>query len=275
MEIYKDRSGISQPSFSYEESSMMPRPTVESLEDRMMFSGGPLADASLPVATQGAVDRFTHVYDMSLEVAPAARPVPTEVAATPVRPVTDTASHVTLLASEDHSILIGVYTQAQPLQANMHPAIAAISKRGSESLNQLDTQSYAGRPPSVRPMSAPPIAKRRVLLIEDDKTSRIALATLLKRRGWVVISASTLKEGLSQLKEQQPDNVIVDLMLPDGEGESVVQQIRDSHLAARVTVMTGVSDPVRLANLNRMHPESILSKPINVAALLREMAKAA
>jgi DNA-binding response OmpR family regulator len=65
--------------------------------------------------------------------------------------------------------------------------------------------------------------------------------------------------------------VIVDLMLPDGDGEQVVQQIRDAHMGSKVIVMTGVSDPDRLAKLDELHPESILNKPIDVAALLRAM----
>jgi len=140
-------------------------------------------------------------------------------------------------------------------------------------LARHDFQSYGGMPPSALPTMQPPSGKGTVLLIEDDATSRVALTTILKRRGWKVVSASTMAEGMRQLVTD-PENVIVDLMLPDGDGEQVLQEIRDSHLSAKVTVMTGVSDPARLHRLHDLHPEQILNKPINLAALMRSLGRA-
>ena len=237
---------------------------VESLEERSLFSGS-VSMVLQPTALQPA-HYSSQVYEMPLSAKTA--PV-LGVAAAPVRVAARlTTGHVEIRPSDDDGVITGVYLDAQPLQRLSHPVEAAISFRGTDALQRHDPQSFAGRPPTARKSANPSTTKRRVLLIEDDPTSRMALATLLTRRGFVVTSASTVADGLSQLSDH-PDNVIVDLMLPDGEGERVLQEIRKSHLHSRVTVMTGVSDPARLERLTKLHPESVLSKPVNIAALLR------
>jgi DNA-binding NarL/FixJ family response regulator len=58
-------------------------------------------------------------------------------------------------------------------------------------------------------------------------------------------------------------------MLPDGDGASVLRQIREAKLNCRVAVTTGVSDPRRLDILSTLKPDLVLRKPIDVQQLLR------
>ena len=246
--------------------SVRPNPTpvqVESLEDRTLYSGGVAKAVESSVASKGDVYEFSLHHN-----APAKPPVAGPAAADPQ---TDSMA-IRWVDSGDAGVLAGVYV-APALAASSHPMETAVSARGTHTLNVIDSQSFAGRPPSTKKGTMPKTVQRTVLLVEDDPTSRLALATLLRRRGWNVTVATTVAEGLRQLSDR-PDNVIVDLNLPDGDGERVVRQIRDSHATSRVTVMTGVDDPARLSRLNQLHPESVLNKPVNVAALLRSMSMA-
>ncbi|WP_333874183.1 response regulator [Methylobacter sp.] len=68
--------------------------------------------------------------------------------------------------------------------------------------------------------------KPLILIIEDDQQTRRLLKTNLCNRGWRVIEAENGKNGLSLVKSDSPDLVILDLGLPDIDGISVTKRLR-------------------------------------------------
>lgn len=65
-----------------------------------------------------------------------------------------------------------------------------------------------------------------ILIIEDDPQTRRFLKTTLCNRGWRIIEAENGKTGLAMIKSDNPDLVILDLGLPDIDGISVTQRLR-------------------------------------------------
>ena len=65
-----------------------------------------------------------------------------------------------------------------------------------------------------------------ILIIEDDPQTRRFLKTTLCNRGWRIIEAENGKTGLSMIKTDSPDLVILDLGLPDIDGISVTKSLR-------------------------------------------------
>jgi DNA-binding response OmpR family regulator len=112
------------------------------------------------------------------------------------------------------------------------------------------------------------MANRHLLVVEDDLASRRAIRTVFTLRGWDVSSVATVTEAL-RLLDPPPDCVLLDLMLPDGEGEAVLRAVRNRNLPTRVVVTTGSSDPDRLRDLDRMGPDAVLNKPLNVNDVCR------
>jgi CheY-like chemotaxis protein len=111
-------------------------------------------------------------------------------------------------------------------------------------------------------------SKGNILIVEDDQVSASALRTILKRLGWDVVEALTVAEGLVSLN--QPLNaIILDLMLPDGDGAVVLDRVRRVNPKCRVAVTTGVSDPERLKKLKAQGPDLVWMKPIDLQALVR------
>lgn len=68
--------------------------------------------------------------------------------------------------------------------------------------------------------------KPLILVIEDDSQTRRLLKTNLCNRGWRVIEAENGKSGLSLVKCDSPDLVILDLGLPDMDGISLTKRLR-------------------------------------------------
>jgi DNA-binding response OmpR family regulator len=132
----------------------------------------------------------------------------------------------------------------------------------------------------------------RLLIVEDDAASADAMRALFVRRGWEVRVAGSVGEALplvsggaglrGEAKAQAeakadaqgdawPDWVVLDLMLPDGDGEAVLEAIRAGGVGVRVVVATGVYDERRIAALARLSPDAVYHKPIDVKRLLRLM----
>lgn len=112
--------------------------------------------------------------------------------------------------------------------------------------------------------------KGTILLVEDDDLSARALTEILRRLGWSVWLARTVRDARHQL-QRSFDAVILDLMLPDGDGVAVLRQIRRHNLSTIVAVTTGLTDPDRLQQINSLSQNLVLQKPINLAALLQRL----
>ncbi|RJX40469.1 DNA-binding response regulator [Paenibacillus pinisoli] len=69
--------------------------------------------------------------------------------------------------------------------------------------------------------------KRKVLIIDDEEDLVRLLATVLQKEGIEqIVTAGTAQEGLRQFHLHAPDLVLLDIMLPDGEGYEVCKEMR-------------------------------------------------
>ena len=111
-----------------------------------------------------------------------------------------------------------------------------------------------------------PPPKPRLLIVEDDRATRVALVALFRRLGLEVESVETLAEARARLVAR-PDFVVLDLMLPDGNGIEVLRHIRSAGLPVRVAVTTGVFDWHLLDDVRKLGPERLFQKPVDAAKL--------
>lgn len=120
------------------------------------------------------------------------------------------------------------------------------------------------------------MATNRLLVVDDDSATRWALRAIFSRQGWDVIVAETVAEGLKAL-EQAPRCVILDLNLPDGDGETILLAIRSRGLETPVAVCSGTTDPARVAAVMALRPEVLLAKPYDLGPVMHlcEMARSA
>jgi DNA-binding response OmpR family regulator len=78
----------------------------------------------------------------------------------------------------------------------------------------------------------------RLLVVEDDRNLREALAETLSDEGYEVSTAPTLVEARAALKRAAIDVLVLDLMLPDGDGSSLCAEVKRSGAATRVLMLT-------------------------------------
>jgi DNA-binding response OmpR family regulator len=84
----------------------------------------------------------------------------------------------------------------------------------------------------------PSAAGPRVLVVEDDPNLRLTLVDNLEEEGYVVEAASTLAEARAKWKATGFDVVVLDIMLPDGDGYSLCRELRQAGTSSRVLMLT-------------------------------------
>lgn len=84
----------------------------------------------------------------------------------------------------------------------------------------------------------------KILVVDDDTTDRMMMQRSLRKSGLeaVVIEATGAHEALQQLADSNFDCALLDYMLPDGDGLSVLRTLREACNTTPVVMLTGVGD---------------------------------
>src|SRR3954468_12298492 len=115
------------------------------------------------------------------------------------------------------------------------------------------------------------MAVHRLFVVDDDPATRDALRDAYTRMGWQVSVAGTVAEALALLDaEPEPCCLILDLVLPDGDGTAVLEKVREKGLRTHVAVCTGTVDLARPKAVAALRPDAMLPKPIRLPEVWTE-----
>jgi DNA-binding NtrC family response regulator len=114
----------------------------------------------------------------------------------------------------------------------------------------------------------------RVLVVEDDVPQREGLRLLLKALPIEVESAGTVAEAACLLEKQPYHAVLLDLVLPDGNGSAILALARDHKLPAPIIIMTGHGDAATVESCLAAGAFDYLSKPFSRLELLAVLRRA-
>lgn len=114
-----------------------------------------------------------------------------------------------------------------------------------------------------------------VLIVDDDVNAVTGLAELVAREGgFTTATASTLKEAREQMARERPDVVLLDIMLPDGSGMELFQDI-ESRSTTEVVLITAYASLQTSIEALRLGAADYLTKPINIKQLKSILARVA
>ncbi len=83
------------------------------------------------------------------------------------------------------------------------------------------------------------LADKSLLIVDDDNTFRDRLARAMEKKGFKVIQADSVSQGINQVKNAPPAFAVVDLRLGDGSGLEVVKEIRKVKKDSKAIMLTG------------------------------------
>jgi len=110
--------------------------------------------------------------------------------------------------------------------------------------------------------------RRRLLVVEDDRTLRQALTFNLSREGYEVTAAADGETGLEAARSERLDLIILDVMLPGMSGVEVLRVLRGEGIATPVIVLSAKGDEIdRVVGL-KVGADDYVAKPFSRPELL-------
>jgi DNA-binding response OmpR family regulator len=119
-------------------------------------------------------------------------------------------------------------------------------------------------------------AMKRILCIEDEPEMIDLIRLILGRRGFEVLGAAGGTAGLQEVREQLPDLVLLDLMMPDMDGWEVYQQMKadESTRNIPVIVVTAKAQSIdKVLGLHIAKVDDYIAKPFSPHDLLTSVEK--
>ena len=108
-----------------------------------------------------------------------------------------------------------------------------------------------------------------VLIVDDERHNRELLEVMLRPEGYVLLSATTGEEALALVQRQQPDLILLDVMMPGMDGYEVARKIKGNPATEGIPVimLTALDDRnSRMLGLSA-GAEDFLTKPLDRAEL--------
>jgi CheY-like chemotaxis protein len=114
---------------------------------------------------------------------------------------------------------------------------------------------------------------RRVLVIEDDASSRYGLRSLLESEGYEVAEAASLAEAEELAFKVRPDVVVLDITLPDGDGAEWIRLLtkKEGQVPFPVIALTGITADEDTRRIEQSGVRTVLQKPVNVGLLFQAL----
>lgn len=102
-----------------------------------------------------------------------------------------------------------------------------------------------------------------ILIVDDEDMIRSLLRLTLVRAGYDVSEAENGREGLRIVREEEPDLVLLDVMMPGMDGFAVCEQIRQDPVVADIPVimLSARKDPQSRRDSKRAGASNYLTKP--------------
>ncbi len=116
----------------------------------------------------------------------------------------------------------------------------------------------------------------KVVCIEDDTEMIDLVKLILNRKGFVVTGATGGKAGLDAILREQPDLVLLDLMMPDVDGWEVYQQMKadEGMRDIPVIVVTAKAQSIdKVLGLHIAKVDDYITKPFGPRELLESVEK--
>ena len=125
---------------------------------------------------------------------------------------------------------------------------------------------------------------KKVLVVDDDPDVRLFTVTVLEQHGYTPLEATNGEEGKQMIKEDRPDLVILDVLMPRESGVRLYRELKtDKKLKdLPVLILSGIAEKSFLRSQKALtefggdpvpEPEYYLEKPVEAEELARTIQK--
>ncbi len=120
----------------------------------------------------------------------------------------------------------------------------------------------------------------KILVVDDDPDMRETLQMILESGGYTVVLAEDGEQCLAKLKEEHPDLLILDLLMPNMDGFEVCKALKDPRLAKYaqipIVILSSVQEDVSQRRYElemgiQLDVDDYVEKPVEGSVLLRRV----
>ncbi len=118
------------------------------------------------------------------------------------------------------------------------------------------------------------MAQKTILVIDDEPELLAMIATVLKAEKYRVLTATHGEEGLRVARKDQPDLIILDIMMPEMDGWVVCRQLREHRRTKEIPIvmLTAKTSSIdQQMGIRVIGVQDYLTKPFDPAELVRRI----
>ena len=114
----------------------------------------------------------------------------------------------------------------------------------------------------------------KILIADDEPNIVISLEYLLKREGYTVVIARDGQEAIDAITREQPDLVLLDVMMPKKTGFEVCQEVRanDALQATKILMLTAKGRDTDVTKGLGLGADAYMTKPFSTRELVQKVA---
>ena len=117
---------------------------------------------------------------------------------------------------------------------------------------------------------------QRVLIVDDDEDVRNVTDMAVRHIGkWQTVLAASGEEALEKARSEQPDVILLDVMMPGLDGPSTLAKLRKdpATLAIPVIFLTAKAQPHEISHFMALGAHGVIAKPFQVQTLPAEIVR--
>lgn len=107
--------------------------------------------------------------------------------------------------------------------------------------------------------------EKKILVVDDDEKILFAFHEVLEKEGYTSLEAHDGTEALEKFVAEQPQVIIVDVVLPDWDGLELMRQLKHEDASIPIIVITGESTKRNEEEARQLGAFQYLTKPLSVA----------
>ena len=115
---------------------------------------------------------------------------------------------------------------------------------------------------------------KKILVADDEPNIVISLEYLLRREGYTVVVARDGQEALEVVVREQPDLLLLDVMMPKKSGFEVCQEVRANEAlqGTKILMLTAKGRDTDVAKGQAMGADAYMTKPFSTRELVQKVA---
>jgi two-component system response regulator RegA len=111
----------------------------------------------------------------------------------------------------------------------------------------------------------------RIIIVDDDIVFGQVLARALVRRGYEVLTATTLSETQALIKQNIPDAAIVDLKLAEESGLNLIPVLKEANTQIKIVMLSAYASVPTVVEAIKLGADNYLCKPANTEEILKAL----